>query len=152
MFEQELTKNSTITRIRLYTLPLQISSLLIATFFVVQILQPLGSFGQLDDTLHPPGLRHTPLAIISHVDYQKKKEVIADLRKMYEGTKLDTHYVQDTLKQGKVLLSQIDTIYNITMPKIEMEEDPEASKKGITVSQRNEPVATDPSERRTLSI
>ncbi|CAJ1946587.1 unnamed protein product [Cylindrotheca closterium] len=135
MFEQEVTKNSTVRRIRLYNLPLQISFLLIAAIFVVQISQPCsGSFRQLEqDRLHPQRLRHIPLAISSHVDYQRRRGVIDELQKMYEGTKLDTQYVQDTLEKGEKLLSQIDTIYNITMPKIELEEDTEASKKGITI-------------------
>ena len=49
--------------------------------------------------------------------------------------KLDISFVQETLIKGEEMLSKIDTIYDIRMPKIEMEEDPQASKKGVTVSQ-----------------
>lgn len=140
MFEREATNNSTLTRSRICSLPLQISILLIWFLFLFVVHMSYSSdegFGQqLEDRLHPQRLRHIPLAVSSHVDYQKKRDVIEDLRKMYEGETLDRANVHEILRDGTELLSKVDTIYDIAMPKIELEEDAQASKKSITVSRR----------------
>ncbi|KAL3928085.1 MAG: hypothetical protein SGBAC_012800 [Bacillariaceae sp.] len=74
-----------------------------------------------------------PEAKVTAVGSQKKRDVIEDLRKMYEGETLDRANVHEILRDGTELLSKVDTIYDIAMPKIELEEDAQASKKSITI-------------------
>ncbi|KAL3926507.1 MAG: hypothetical protein SGBAC_013452, partial [Bacillariaceae sp.] len=62
-----------------------------------------------------------------------RKAVVEDLQKLYEGSKLDKSYVQDILKDGKQLLAEVDSIYDLSLPRIELGEDANSSRKGITV-------------------
>lgn len=125
-------------RIRLFAcLPLQLGIFLLSTVLVVRTVSTNNlQTAMLDNSnkASPRRLRQTPSAISLHAEHQKKQAVIESMRKMYEGEKLDQQHVHQILRDGKQVLSLYDTIYDIPMPKINLEEDPQFSKKGITVS------------------
>ncbi|CAJ1946588.1 unnamed protein product [Cylindrotheca closterium] len=119
-----------------FLLPLQVTLLVFSGLLVMQMSRPTTLEASEERNLlasRPRRLRQTPTVIASHIDYKRKRAVIDALQKLYEGSTLDKAYVQELLKDGKQLLSQSDTIYHISLPTIGLEEDAEASKKGITV-------------------
>lgn len=137
MMERRNSDVSTPKRLGDYLLPLQVALLMLSGVFVMQMssstsLEALER--RLSATPPPPRrLRQTYTAVTSHLQHYKKRAIIEDLQKLYEGSTLDKEFVKALLRDGKELLSQIDTIYNISLPTIGLEEDAEASKKGITV-------------------
>lgn len=117
-------------------LPLQVALLMLSGLFVMRMTHINAFTTAMEDGMGPSPrmLRYASSAMFSHVDHLAKKGVVADLRKLYEGTRLDEAFVRRILQDGKNLLSQIDTIYNISLPEIESDEDAELSRKGLTVS------------------
>ena len=71
------------------------------------------------------------------MEYQtagKHKILIDAMRKMYNGKTLNQKYVQHILIQGKKILSELDTIYDVPLPPIQEGNDSHSSKTGVTVS------------------
>lgn len=71
---------------------------------------------------------------MEHQTAGKHKEVISAMRNMYNGKALNQKYVQHILIQGKKILSELDTIYDVPMPPIQEGNDIHSSKTGVTVS------------------
>lgn len=138
MLERQDSGVSSAKRIGAQLLPLQVLLLLFSGMFVTQMLRSASS-----EFVQHTGIsgsstvtRNLRQSIESHTQHQLKRGVIENLQKLYEGAKLDREYVHQILRDGLEILSEYDTIYNVSMPIIELGEDAEASKKGITV--RNE--------------
>lgn len=130
MMERERSNVSSTKRLSDYLLPLQVVLLMISGFIVVM------QISQLPTSSPSRRLREQPSTLTSQVDPQQRKAAIEDLQKLYEGTKLDKSYVQGILREGRQVLSEYDTVYDLSLPKISTEEDADLSRKGITVSLR----------------
>ena len=127
MIQRDRSNTSSHMRIGDYLLPLQVV-LLMASGFLILI-----QISEQPTSLPSRRLRQVSSTLTVGIDSQQRKALIEDLRKLYEGSRLEKSHVQQVFREGKKLLSEYDTIYNLPLPKIEKYEDADSSRKGITV-------------------